>query len=142
MSTKIPSHIRLKEALQRAGLKQIELANITGISKSTLSQYFSGDYEPKQKNLHKLASALNVDEAWLMGFDVPVSFCDIIPKDEISIKYKLNREEMAEYKKIMDMNMLMFNDKDLSKKDKIILEKTLKDIFIKSLLRKRKKEKE
>ena len=140
MSTKIPSHIRLKEALHRAGLKQIELSNLTGISKSTLSQYFSGDYEPKQKNLHKLASALNVDEAWLMGFDVPMIFCDNTSKDRITLKYKLNKDELAEYKKIMDMNMLMFNGKDLSKKEKILLEKTIKEIFIKSLLRKKEKE--
>jgi hypothetical protein len=32
----------------------------------------SGKYLAKQDNIYKLASVLNVNEAWLMGYDVPM----------------------------------------------------------------------
>ena len=48
----------------------MELVEVTGISKSAISQYLSGAFVPKQKNTYKLADALNVDPAWLMGREV------------------------------------------------------------------------
>lgn len=61
---------RLQKAMTVRGIKQIELVEKTGISKSAISQYLSGAFVPKQKNTYKLADALNVDPAWLMGKDV------------------------------------------------------------------------
>ena len=40
---------RLREAMSEAGKKQIDLANETGLPKSAISRYLSGEYEPKQK---------------------------------------------------------------------------------------------
>lgn len=62
---------RLQIALDLRGMKQSELVEITGIGKSSISTYLSGRYEPKQRNIYKMAKALNVNEAWLMGEDVP-----------------------------------------------------------------------
>lgn len=64
---------RMKEALSFRGMKQSELVKLTGIGKSSISTYLSGEYEPKQRNIYKIAQALNVSEAWLMGYDVPSS---------------------------------------------------------------------
>lgn len=61
---------RMKEALSLRGMKQSELVKLTGIGKSSISTYLSGEYEPKQRNIYKIAQALNVSEAWLMGYDV------------------------------------------------------------------------
>lgn len=63
---------RLKEALSLRNMKQADLVEKTGIGKSSISTYLSGAYEPKQKNIYKLAQALNVSESWLMGNDVPI----------------------------------------------------------------------
>lgn len=63
---------RLREALNIRGMKQAELVEKTGIGKSSISTYLSGEYEPKQRNIYKIAQALNVSEAWLIGFDVPM----------------------------------------------------------------------
>ena len=49
-----------------------ELVEKTGIDKGQMSSYLAGRYKPKQKNLSLIAEALNVDEAWLMGYDVPM----------------------------------------------------------------------
>lgn len=64
---------RLREALNIRGMKQAELVAKTGIGKSSISTYLSGEYEPKQRNIYKIAQALNVSEAWLMGYDVPMA---------------------------------------------------------------------
>lgn len=63
---------RMREALQIRQMKQSELVEKTGIGKSSISTYLSGEYEPKQRNIYKIAKALNVSEAWLMGYDVPM----------------------------------------------------------------------
>lgn len=62
---------RLREALSAAGLKPIELSEKTGIPKSMISYYMAGKSTPKADRLFKLAVALDVSEAWLMGYDVP-----------------------------------------------------------------------
>lgn len=63
---------RIQEALVAKEMKQAELVEKTGISKSSISTYISGTFEPKQKNLYKMAKALGVDPSWLMGNDVPM----------------------------------------------------------------------
>ncbi|BBB91016.1 MAG TPA: helix-turn-helix transcriptional regulator [Methylomusa anaerophila] len=61
-------HVRLQKAMDRANMKQSELSEKTGIGKSSISQYLSGDYEPKQKNIYKLATVLNVAPSYLLGY--------------------------------------------------------------------------
>lgn len=63
---------RLREAMDIVGKSQSDLARETGISKATLSRYLSGQFEPKQIAVNKLANALNVAEMWLWGCDVPM----------------------------------------------------------------------
>ena len=63
---------RLRQALAVRKMRQADLCQRTGIPKSAISQYLSGAFEPKQDRVAILARALNVQEAWLMGFDVPM----------------------------------------------------------------------
>ena len=63
---------RLKEAMMLASKTQADLVRDTGLSKSTLSRYLSGEFEPKQNAIAKLATSLNVNEMWLWGYDVPM----------------------------------------------------------------------
>lgn len=62
---------RLNLIIKERNIRQIELCQKTGIGKSAMSQYLGGAFEPKQQNLYALAKALEVSEAWLMGYDVP-----------------------------------------------------------------------
>ena len=61
---------RLREAMEAAGKKPIDLVNITGIDRGAISRYLAGKYEPKQTAVTKLALALDVSEMWLFGYDV------------------------------------------------------------------------
>ena len=73
--------IRLKTIMNMRGLRQVDILNLTvpycqkynvKMHKSDISQYCSGKTEPNQEKLFILGNALNVSEAWLMGFDVPM----------------------------------------------------------------------
>lgn len=64
---------RLREALTVSGKKQADLVRETGLDRGAVSSYLSGKYEPKQKAIYKMAKALDVSEAWLLGFDVPMA---------------------------------------------------------------------
>lgn len=64
---------RMREAMRAVGKKQIDLANETGLSHSTISRYLSGQVEPRQDAIIKLATTLNVSEWWLWGYNVPMT---------------------------------------------------------------------
>ena len=67
---------RLNTAMRIRNIKATELSEKTGIAKSSLSEYINGKYEAKQDGVYLLAKALNVNEAWLMGGDVPMERID------------------------------------------------------------------
>lgn len=58
---------RLRASMDTANMKAVELHERTGISKASISEYLSGNYEPKQRNIFKIAQALNVSPSYLMG---------------------------------------------------------------------------
>lgn len=63
---------RLKKALSEREMTQQDLADKTGISKSSISQYLSGYAKPKDDRVYAISLALNINEAWLLGYDVPM----------------------------------------------------------------------
>ncbi len=63
---------RLEKAMNLKNMKQVDLVEKTNIDKSLISNYLKGKYKAKQDNLYLLAKILNVSEAWLMGYDVPM----------------------------------------------------------------------
>ncbi|MCL2689229.1 MAG: helix-turn-helix domain-containing protein [Chitinispirillia bacterium] len=64
---------RFLYALEMRDISQTELAQKTGIGKSAINHYKTGRYEPKQDGVYLIALALDVSEAWLMGYDVPMA---------------------------------------------------------------------
>lgn len=83
---------RIALALSIKGMKQSELCKLANVPKSSLSLYLSGAYEPKQDRVYDIAKALNVSEAWLMGYDVPMDR----PKETSPISEELLTEEEKE----------------------------------------------
>ena len=96
----------------------------------------SKEYEPKRDRIELFAKILNVNEAWLTGYDVPMETNN--QDDSIIEEYELSPDELKEYENIkMTTSTLMFNGRPASKNDKIELEKILKEFFVKALLKKR-----
>lgn len=63
---------RLRRIMEERGMTQSELAQLSGVSKSSISRYISRAWKGKQDTVYNLAHVLNVSEAWLMGYDVPM----------------------------------------------------------------------
>lgn len=60
---------RIKQVMLEKNINSAELARLTGIRPSSLSDYFSGKYLPKQDKIALIADALSVDPGWLMGYE-------------------------------------------------------------------------
>ena len=86
---------RLKLAMDMAHKKQTDLAEMTGLNKATISRYITGRHEPKADAISSLASALNVSEMWLWGYDVPMERTDFQKKNDQLVKLviRLRKDE-------------------------------------------------
>lgn len=100
---------RIAQALSLKGMKPADLCRIANVPKSSLSLYLSGAYEPKQNRVHDIAVALNVSEAWLMGYDVPMErstepfSLDSVSKPKRKVAFNLGMfgESTEEQKKLL-----------------------------------------
>ena len=64
---------RLYEAMALRGKKAIDLTRDLDIPKSAISQYLSGKSQKMDSaRLYAIAHYLDVDEPWLLGYDVPM----------------------------------------------------------------------
>ena len=73
---------RLREAMELRGFRAVDLVEATEIPKGTISYYLAGKTEPKADRLYLIAQALDVSEAWLLGYDVPMSRTDDQKKND------------------------------------------------------------
>ena len=62
---------RLQTALNYSNMKQVDLVEKTGLDKTLINKYLAGIMKAKQDKLTILANALDVNEVWLMGYDIP-----------------------------------------------------------------------
>lgn len=63
---------RLGSLLSELGISQQELADKSGVLKSSISQYLTERATPSNINAGKMAKVLSVDPLWLLGYDVPM----------------------------------------------------------------------
>lgn len=61
---------RLREKMNENNIKAIELAEKTGLSRSSISQYVNGVHVPNTTAAYKIAEVLHCNPVYLMGFDV------------------------------------------------------------------------
>ena len=72
---------RLQEIMKMRDLKQVDIVRMAQpfckeynlkLSQSDMSQFVSGKVVPGQWKITLISKALDVSEAWLMGYDVPM----------------------------------------------------------------------
>lgn len=104
---------RLQQVMSERNLKQVDVISLSKVhqkelgvklGKSALSQYINGKSTPDQEKLVLLARTLGVSEAWLMGYDVPMT------KEQQSTS-------PHDIDSIID-NAMMFDGKPLTEDDK------------------------
>lgn len=61
--------LRLKDLMAKKGLTAQELADKSGVGKSSISHYVNGSNEPHSINAGKLAKVLDCSPLYIMGFD-------------------------------------------------------------------------
>ena len=120
---RVSTSLRLKQIMEERNLKQIDILNLSlpfcakydvKMNKSDISQYVSGKVEPSQDKLVVLGMALNVTEAWLMGFDVPMERKDsaIQAEKDFEFYYKYSMLNDRDKKIVLNMIDSMLSDKD------------------------------
>lgn len=112
---------RIKEGMRMRKISAAQLAKMSGVSEASISNYLNDKVKPKTNNIQKLASALEVNEAWLMGYDVALDadYDVVFKSDEVQQSKQETSENYGRlYKniirKLMDDNL---NDDDLKNID-------------------------
>lgn len=133
----------IKNRRKELGLSLEEVAEKIGVTKATVHRWETGAISNMgidKANL--LADVLKLDPLVLLGR--PKKETEEERKDRerdrMIEEYKLDEYEQGEYDKIMQMNFLMFEGRDLTNEEKENMAELMKKIFISSLLRKRQEE--
>ena len=95
---------RLRYAMQYSGMRATDLSELTGISRATISEYMSGRYVPKQRNLGRLAKVLHVQPTFLMGLT------EFSPAEKPSFAEKPEAIELNTQEKLMLARYRALND--------------------------------
>ena len=116
-----PIRNRIKEGMKMRKINAAQLAKMSGVSEASISNYLNDKVKPKTNNIQKLASALEVNEAWLMGYDVDpdADYEGVFKSDEVQNSKLESSENYGRlYKniirKILDDSL---NDDDLKNID-------------------------
>lgn len=126
--------IRLRKIMSDRNLRQVDILNLTEpyckkydvkMNKSDISQYCSGKTEPNQDKLFILGMALNVSEAWLMGYDVPMERNNF--EDQNLIRFDA---ELEEAQSIIEKEGYSLSFSDDPYKDIIIIKDTNNQIVL------------
>ena len=122
---KVTTSDRLKSLMEERRLKQVDILNLSlpyckkyniKMNKSDISQYVSGKVELRQEKSVLLGMALNVSEAWLMGFDVSPTRKDSLKaaQGDIDILGKFSLLNERDKETILDMIDVMLSKKERS----------------------------
>lgn len=93
---------RINEGMTMRGLTAAELAVKAGMNKSSLSRYLSGETIPRSRAIGKLAAALNVSPAWLLGYDLTPEGKPIIHVDLDKLNEGNKARLVAYYQALLD----------------------------------------
>lgn len=87
---------RLNEAMKIRGINLSELADLSGLNKSSVSRYLNGKMVPRTSQIGKMAAALDVSPTWILGYNVTMSGDEITEIDTSKLSDR-NREKLFVY---------------------------------------------
>jgi transcriptional regulator with XRE-family HTH domain len=93
---------RINEGMQMRQMTASELAAKAGMNKSSLSRYLSGETIPRSLAINKIAQALNVSPAWLLGYDLTPEGEPIIRVDMNKLTEPNRARLLAYYQALLD----------------------------------------
>jgi transcriptional regulator with XRE-family HTH domain len=87
---------RLIEAMKLRGMTATELASKSGLAKSSVSRYLSGENIPRSIAIGKMATALDVSPAWILGYNLTMDGQEI-PTIELETLTPENQSRLLAY---------------------------------------------
>ena len=93
---------RLNEAMRLRQTTVSELAKKSGLSKSSVSRYLSGENIPRSIAIGKLANALNVSPTWILGYNVTIDGKEIVEIDTDKLTDENKTRLIAYYQALLD----------------------------------------
>lgn len=95
---------RLTQAMDLRNIRQIDIANATGMTTGKISSYVSGKYTPNGKTMTILARVLHVNPEWLAGtsdvMDIPKT-ATLIQSDTAELIEKYNQLDALDKGKML-----------------------------------------
>lgn len=93
---------RLNMAMGLRRMTAAELASKSGLNKSSVSRYLSGQMIPRSLAIGKMATALGVSPTWVLGYEVSMDGKEIKQIDLTQLS-EINQEKiMAYYQALLD----------------------------------------
>lgn len=92
---------RFSDILARNNMTAKELAEQSGVSESSISQYMNGNHKPSNISSGKIARVFGINPLWLMGYDVSMDQNQSVISDEASIAEALMAADALKYKDIL-----------------------------------------
>ncbi len=113
---------RLHELMSALNIKQNDIADKTGLNKSTISNYCNGNRIPNQTNLAIIADAFNISPAWLMGYEVNMM---------------RNKDQLVDYIATIEERDILMKLQEIDESDRELILATLELAYQKVLKRKK-----
>ena len=88
---------RLNEALTLRNMTRNELAEKSGINKGTISRYLRGETIPRSLAIGRIARALDVNPAWVLGYDVPMEGDSMPIEINVELLTNTNQQKLLAY---------------------------------------------
>jgi transcriptional regulator with XRE-family HTH domain len=97
-------------------MKPQELADRSGVSKASISQYLSGSHAPSNISSGKMGKILRVEPMWLMGFDVSKKKepTPDMAKEDFKLFEKFSLLDNRDKETILSMTDVMLSRKEKS----------------------------
>ena len=105
--------LRLRDALEQKEMSPQELADKSGVSKSSISLYLHGHNEPRTINASKMATVLGCSPLWLMGFDEAT----VLMQEELN---RMVTVSVSEREHLLLETYRSLSDADKDRVDKIV----------------------
>ena len=93
---------RLIEAMKLRGMTATELASKSGLAKSSVSRYLSGENIPRSIAIGKMANALDVSPAWILGYNLTMDGKEIQNVDIDKLTEENKSRLFAYYQALLD----------------------------------------
>lgn len=99
---------RINNELKAKNTNAFRVSKLLGIPRTTMREYVTGRYEPKLENLEKLARYFNVEQKWLLGYDVPKKINEEYKNMLISKISSMTENQLKQLNNVIDIFMKLY----------------------------------